>query len=50
MRGGRGRMHIPTQNAKNNKLDTKFNNKFEVGICHPGSISNETGLLNNAFI
>ena len=28
-----------------NKLDTKFNNKFEVGICHPGSISNETGLL-----
>ena len=31
-----------------NKLDVKFNNKFEVGICHPGSISNETGLLNNA--
>ena len=31
-----------------NKLDTKYNNKFEVGICHPGSISNETGLLNNA--
>ena len=31
-----------------NKLDIKFNNKFEVGICHPGSISNETGLLNNA--
>ena len=31
-----------------NKLDEKFNNKFEVGICHPGSISNETGLLNNA--
>ena len=31
-----------------NKLDAKFNNKFEVGICHPGSISNETGLLNNA--
>ena len=32
-----------------NKLDIKYNNKFEVGICHPGSISNETGLLNNAF-
>ena len=31
-----------------NKLDIKFNNKFKVGICHPGSISNETGLLNNA--
>ena len=31
-----------------NKLDTKYNNTFEVGICHPGSISNETGLLNNA--
>ena len=31
-----------------NKLDVKFNNKFEVGICHPGSISNETGLLKNA--
>ena len=31
-----------------NKLDEKFNNKFEVGICHPGSISNKTGLLNNA--
>ena len=31
-----------------NKLDTKFNNKFEVGFCHPGSISNETGLWNNA--
>ena len=30
------------------KLDVKFNNKFEVGICHPGSISNETGLLKNA--
>ena len=31
-----------------NNLDVKFNNKFEVGICHPGSISNETGLLSNA--
>tara|TARA_B100000965_G_scaffold375414_1_gene367473 strand:+ start:37 stop:936 length:900 start_codon:yes stop_codon:yes gene_type:complete len=31
-----------------NKLDTKYSNKFEVGICHPGSISNETGILNNA--
>ena len=31
-----------------NKLDKKFNNKFEVGICHPGSISNENGLLKNA--
>tara|TARA_Y100000768_G_scaffold333420_1_gene273451 strand:- start:741 stop:1604 length:864 start_codon:yes stop_codon:yes gene_type:complete len=31
-----------------NKLDEKFNSKFEVGICHPGSISNKTGLLNNA--
>ena len=31
-----------------NKLDVRFNKKFEVGICHPGSISNETGLLNNA--
>ena len=31
-----------------NKLDAKYKNKFEVGICHPGSISNETGLLNNA--
>jgi len=27
------------------KLEKKYNKKFEVGICHPGSISNETGLL-----
>ena len=27
------------------KLDKNYNKKFEVGICHPGSISNETGLL-----
>ena len=27
------------------KLEKHHNKKFEVGICHPGSISNETGLL-----
>ena len=27
------------------KLEENYNKKFEVGICHPGSISNETGLL-----
>ena len=27
------------------KLEKNYNKKFEVGICHPGSISNETGLL-----
>ena len=31
-----------------NKLDKKYQKKFNVGICHPGSISNETGLLKNA--
>ncbi len=31
-----------------NKIEEKFKNKFEVGVCHPGSISNETGLLKNA--
>ncbi len=31
-----------------NLIDHKFNKKFEVGVCHPGSISNETGLLQNA--
>jgi|TARA_Y100001970_G_C14190071_1_gene834817 fructokinase len=29
------------------KLEKKFNKKFEVGICHPGSISNDSGLLKN---
>ena len=28
-----------------NKLEKNYNKIFEVGICHPGSISNETGLL-----
>ncbi len=28
-------------------LEKKFNKKFDVGICHPGSISSETGLLKN---
>ena len=27
------------------KLEKNYNKKFEIGICHPGSISNETGLL-----
>tara|TARA_B100000945_G_C20313422_1_gene563969 strand:- start:12 stop:911 length:900 start_codon:yes stop_codon:yes gene_type:complete len=31
-----------------NQLEKKYNNKFDVGICHPGFISNETGLLKNA--
>ena len=30
------------------KLDKKFSKKFDTGICHPGSISNDTGLLKNA--
>ncbi len=30
------------------KLEKKFNKNFNVGVCHPGSISNETGLLKNA--
>ncbi len=30
------------------ELDKKFNKKFEVGICHPGSIPNDSGLLKNA--
>ena len=30
------------------KLDKKFSKKFDTGICHPGSISNDTGFLKNA--
>jgi fructokinase len=29
-------------------LEKKFNKSFNIGVCHPGSISNETGLLKNA--
>ena len=29
------------------KLEKNYNKKFEVGICHPGSISNETALWLN---
>ena len=31
-----------------NKIEKKFSKKFEVGICHPGSIPKDTGLLKNA--
>jgi len=33
---------------KIDNLEEKFNRSFDVGVCHPGSISNETGLLKNA--
>jgi len=31
-----------------NKIEKKFAKKFNVGVCHPGSIPNDTGLLKNA--
>ena len=31
-----------------NKIEKKFSKKFNVGVCHPGSIPNDTGLLKNA--
>ena len=39
---------LDTIEAIVNKLDKNYNKKFELGICHPGSISNETGLIENA--
>ena len=39
---------VDTIEAIVNKLDKNYNKKFELGICHPGSISNETGLIENA--
>ena len=30
------------------KIEKKFSKKFEIGICHPGSIPKDTGLLKNA--
>ena len=31
-----------------NKIEKKFAKKFNVGVCHPGSIPGNTGLLKNA--
>ena len=31
-----------------NKIEKKYNNKFNVGVGHPGSIPSDTGLLKNA--
>ena len=31
-----------------NEIEKKFTQKFDVGVCHPGSIPSETGLLKNA--
>ena len=31
-----------------NKIEKKFSKRFNVGVCHPGSIPNDTGLLKNA--
>ena len=31
-----------------NKIEKKFAKKFNVGVCHPGSIPSDTGLLKNA--
>ena len=31
-----------------NKIEKKFTKKFNVGVCHPGSIPSDTGLLKNA--
>ncbi len=31
-----------------NKIEKKFTKKFNVGVCHPGSIPADTGLLKNA--
>ena len=31
-----------------NKIEKKFNKKINIGVCHPGSSSVETGLLKNA--
>ena len=31
-----------------NKIEKKFAKKFNVGVCHPGSIPGDTGLLKNA--
>ena len=30
------------------KKRQKYNKKFRVGVCHPGSIPSDTGLLKNA--
>jgi len=32
-----------------NLIEKKFNKKFNVGICHPGSTNIDTGLIQNAF-
>ena len=31
-----------------NRIEKKFTKKFNVGVCHPGSIPSDTGLLKNA--
>ena len=31
-----------------NKIEKKFNKKINIGVCHPGSSSAETGLIKNA--
>ena len=31
-----------------NKIEKKFGKKFNVGVCHPGSIPSDNGLLKNA--
>ena len=31
-----------------NKIEKKFAKKFNIGVCHPGSIPSDTGLLKNA--
>ena len=31
-----------------NKIENKYAKKFNVGVCHPGSIPNDTGLIKNA--
>ena len=33
-----------------NKIEKKFAKKFNVGVCHPGSIPSDTGLLKNTLV
>ena len=33
-----------------NKIEKRFNNKFSVGLCHPGSSSTGNSLIKNAVI
>ena len=54
-----GRFRIPcSKNYKNIikdikeiviNLDKKYNKKFRVGVCHPGSIDLKTGFLKNSL-